>query len=720
MRTAPGDTPRRISEERRAALRGSLERQIRKARPSLVGLLCAAVLVGASIYGVTSAFEAPAAVAGNATTVVLSPTADTFVTNLAPNATGKPNSMIRLNVFPRKNGYLRFAIPKSATSPVGASLHLYAQSSGSAGLGVRVVASDSWSASSLTYTNAPPMAGTTIASSGAVAAGNTVDLNVLGAITPGHDLNLGLWTSSPGNFDLGSSRTGHPPQLVLTYPAPSTPPTSPPSTTLPSGVGSTSLTNSVTSGTNSNGWEESDRASISGANVSTAGGTVSYAVYSDHACSALIASAGTVNVTSGSVPPSSAVNLKAGATYYWRADYSGDSSDGASSTSCAPLTEFMSSVDTMKVTQDTHSLTCDAPSGSDVCTPSSQIGEIVGKLATLGSNFITVDSQMDFPVYEAEWAATIHATGKHVWWRVHPNFWEGDWNVAIPAACTPANQLQYTGVTPGSPKAGESGSPCLEQYLSTESSWITANSSMFEPGDVLDANPEPENAQYWDDDYGAGWTYEGNDAVAVPDFNQFLVDVTTTADTALAAAGINGVITGVRSLSESFAETNGGLEQSTIDKLGYLTIDSYPDQTFVPCNGGSGPCDPTYATDAASAWSRQLGDIASDQQAARGNSDPVPILIGEAGYSNCNPTGGSNCTDITDQQQANVLADEYNAFESYDIQGLNYWVGAGQQGDGGNTELMRPNGPSWNMQCGGSVLSTYFRSQSTTIATPAC
>jgi len=143
---------------------------------------------------------------------------------------------------------------------------------------------------------------------------------------------------------------------------------------------------------------------------------------------------------------------------------------------------------------------------------------------------------------------------------------------------------------------------------------------------------------------------------------------------ALAAADINGVITGVRSLSESFAETNGGLEQSTIDTLGYLTIDSYPDQDFVPCNGGSGSCDPTYATDAASAWSTQLGHIVSDQQAARGNSSPVPILIGEAGYSNCDPTGGSNCAGITDQQQANVLADEYNAFEPYDIQGLNLWV----------------------------------------------
>jgi hypothetical protein len=740
MGTVPGEPPDHHFRKGRATRRHFFERDNERTGPlrvpgrhggrgapgsanrrSLIGLLGAAAFIGTSIYAVTSGFGAPAAVAGSSTTVVLTPSADTFVTNLAPNSTGEPNTLIRLSARPPKNGYLRFAIPKLPTSPVGAVLHLYAQSAGPAGLAVHVVSNDSWSASTLTYRSAPSMATATLTSAGPIEAGTTVALNVLSAITPGQDLNLGLQTSLVANLDFGSSRSAHPPQLSITYPASSSPPsTSPPTTAPPSGVENTALTNSVKSGTNSNGWQESDTASISAADVSTAKGTVSYAVYSDNRCSVLIASAGTANVNNGSVPSSNAVNLKAGGTYYWRASYSGDPSNGASSTACTPLTEFMSSVDTMKESQDSHSLTCDAPSGSDVCSPTSQIGVIVAELATIGSRFITVDSQMDFPAYEAEWAATIHAAGKHVWWRVHPNFWEGDWGVTIPAVCTPKSQLQYRGVTPGSPQAGDGGSPCLEQYLSTESSWITQNSRMFEPGDVLDANPEAENSPYWDDNYGTGWTYEGNHVVAVPDFNQFLVDVTTTANTALTAAGINGVITGVRSLSESFAETGGALEQSTIDALGYLTMDSYPDQNFVPCNGGTGSCDPTYASDAASAWSTQLGDIVSDQQAARGNTHPVPILIGEAGYSNCDPTGGSNCAEITSQQKANVLADEYNAFESYDVQGLNYWVGAGQPGDGGNTQIMQPSGPSWSVQCGGSVLSAYFKSQSTTIATRSC
>ena len=299
MGTVPGEPPDHHFRKRRAPRRHFFERDTKQTGPlrvlgshggrrapgstdhrSLIGLLCAAALIAASMYAITSGFAAPAAVAGSSTTVWLSPSADTFVTNLAPNSTGEPNTLIRLSARPPKNGYLRFAIPKSPASPVGAVLHLYAQSSGPAGLAVHVVTNDSWTASTLTYRSAPSMASATLTSAGPIEAGTSVALNVLSAITPGQDLDLGLQTSLMANLDLGSSRSAHPPQLSITYPASSSPPsTSPPTTAPPNGLENTSLTNAVKSGTNSNGWQESDTASISGANVSTAKGTVSYAVY---------------------------------------------------------------------------------------------------------------------------------------------------------------------------------------------------------------------------------------------------------------------------------------------------------------------------------------------------------------------------------------------------------------------------------------------------------
>jgi hypothetical protein len=76
-----------------------------------------------------------------------------------------------------------------------------------------------------------------------------------------------------------------------------------------------------------------DHATLNGTNASKAGGTVKYAVYSDKECKTLVAKAGEVTVTSGSVPASSEEKLKAG-IYYWQASYSGDSKNKASTSAC--------------------------------------------------------------------------------------------------------------------------------------------------------------------------------------------------------------------------------------------------------------------------------------------------------------------------------------------------------------------------------------------------
>jgi len=82
------------------------------------------------------------------------------------------------------------------------------------------------------------------------------------------------------------------------------------------------------------GSKVKDQATLSGTNASKATGTVEYKVYSDASCKELVTSAGTVTVTAGSVPASSEVELTAGAVYYWRASYSGDSNNLASTSTC--------------------------------------------------------------------------------------------------------------------------------------------------------------------------------------------------------------------------------------------------------------------------------------------------------------------------------------------------------------------------------------------------
>jgi hypothetical protein len=80
-----------------------------------------------------------------------------------------------------------------------------------------------------------------------------------------------------------------------------------------------------------------DSATLSGPNKPTAGGTLTYGVYSNNTCTTLVASAGTVTVTNGVVPASNSVTLASLGTYYWNAAYSGDSLNDPSTSGCAEV-----------------------------------------------------------------------------------------------------------------------------------------------------------------------------------------------------------------------------------------------------------------------------------------------------------------------------------------------------------------------------------------------
>jgi hypothetical protein len=66
----------------------------------------------------------------------------------------------------------------------------------------------------------------------------------------------------------------------------------------------------------------------------TAGGTVTYTVYSDPTCTTVFAAAGTKTVTNGIVPDSNAVTFNTAGTFYWQAVYSGDSQNSSSKSVC--------------------------------------------------------------------------------------------------------------------------------------------------------------------------------------------------------------------------------------------------------------------------------------------------------------------------------------------------------------------------------------------------
>jgi hypothetical protein len=87
------------------------------------------------------------------------------------------------------------------------------------------------------------------------------------------------------------------------------------------------------------GTPVTDSASLSGANVPTATGTVTYTAYSDSTCQTVAGSGGTEPVTNGSVTPSEPLTFNTPGTYYWQAVYSGDTTNNGSVSDCGSETE---------------------------------------------------------------------------------------------------------------------------------------------------------------------------------------------------------------------------------------------------------------------------------------------------------------------------------------------------------------------------------------------
>jgi hypothetical protein len=82
---------------------------------------------------------------------------------------------------------------------------------------------------------------------------------------------------------------------------------------------------------------ETDQATVSGANATSASGTVAYALYSSPTCtpSSLVFNGGTGTVTGVLAAPSAAVTTAlAPGTYYWLAVYGGNATNAASASTC--------------------------------------------------------------------------------------------------------------------------------------------------------------------------------------------------------------------------------------------------------------------------------------------------------------------------------------------------------------------------------------------------
>jgi hypothetical protein len=83
-----------------------------------------------------------------------------------------------------------------------------------------------------------------------------------------------------------------------------------------------------------------DQATLSGTNAATATGKVTYTVYSNAACTAVVSKGAAETITApGELPASSPVSLRTAGAYYWQASYRGNSNNLPSVSMCGSEVE---------------------------------------------------------------------------------------------------------------------------------------------------------------------------------------------------------------------------------------------------------------------------------------------------------------------------------------------------------------------------------------------
>jgi hypothetical protein len=305
------------------------------------------------------------------------------------------------------------------------------------------------------------------------------------------------------------------------------------------------------------------------------------------------------------------------------------------------------SIDTMKESRDRE---------ANNLASNSEINQIVSLCASQNVTHITVDTHWEYTNVIQQWVTAIRSQGKKIYWRGGPNQWN--------------NQNGATGVM------------SLTNYNLAMVAFITNNPGFFASGDIFDPCPEPEDGPYWTNKYGANFNwFSSNPPGASSEYNNFLLNSTVMANAAFAQIGVSGVDTTVHSMN-SWMAANVIFSSTLAAFSNRVCIDSYPEGT---------------STDPTTCANLRLSDL----RAVANQWPTATILIGESGYA--------NDVNVDDTTQSNVLAAEFNMYQTQSyIGGFNYWVGPGSTTAGGYTYVMKNSGGNWVARPGCSVLSNYF------------
>jgi hypothetical protein len=222
-------------------------------------------------------------------------------------------------------------------------------------------------------------------------------------------------------------------------------------------------------------------------------------------------------------------------------------------------------LDLMKVTKDNL---------RNQVTPTTML-DILKSVKALNPTHVSVSTPYDAPSaypypqpspgYAQKWAAAIRSSGYNVFWRQSPLEWEGMYGV-------PKDTSRGVGTAAGVLNGTESNT-----YLAQIYSYIRTNAQQYAAGDIIAPIPEPENGGI--NGVNGASPYQFEDAEA---FRRWLRDAITVTNAALRSIGLYGQVhVGWYGVSGFMAignrdNTNGFLDDRTLDAMGVLGMDHYP------------------------------------------------------------------------------------------------------------------------------------------------
>jgi Bacterial Ig domain/Calcineurin-like phosphoesterase len=143
------------------------------------------------------------------------PAADAYVNQDSPSTNYGTVTMLRADASPIVRSYLRFNIQGLSGTITRVTLRIFTNSSSSAGYEVRNVSDNTWSETTINYSNAPAVAGVT-ATSGSFGANVWTTVDITPLITGNGSFNLAFTTTSSTAFSLASRESGaNAPQLIV-------------------------------------------------------------------------------------------------------------------------------------------------------------------------------------------------------------------------------------------------------------------------------------------------------------------------------------------------------------------------------------------------------------------------------------------------------------------------------------------------------------------------